>query len=357
MTRFSADLHIHSRNCQGPLARMEFRALASHAFSKGINLVGTGDCLWPDRARKIQRELVSEGNGFFQIPRHPDTHFLLTTELALPIDRRRRCQGIHLLLFLPDLAAIENLQKALPEPASTRAGVPIYRLPIDQFIRRIQGSEPNAILIPAHIFNPSNSLLSGAKEQGRQCYPFEGWGEFFPALETGLSADPANCWRLKMLDDKVLVSFSDARSPEELGREVTFFSAEFSYQGLRRALMEKKEDRVLGTVEYCSELGSHFFNGHKKCKIVRSPVETRLEGTSCPACHSILSIGTMQRTQELADRSYAELNLYQHGGWIHSRRFERSPFRKTVPLREVIAASGLTSGGTREKRASFMTIS
>lgn len=349
MARFSADLHIHSRNFQGPLARMEFSDLASHAAPKGINLIGTGDCLWSHRARKIQQELVPAGNGFFQVPQHPNIYFILTTELAVPIDRRRRCRRIHLLLLLPGLAAIENLQRTLPEPFSTREGVPVYNLPIDQFIQRVQDSQPEAILIPAHIFNPDNSLFSGPEMQGRQCHPFDEWGRFFPALETGLSADPANCWRLKMLDDKVLVSFSDARSPEELGREVTFFSAEFSYPGLRRALTGKKEDRVLGTLEYCSELGSHFFNGHQQCGIVRSPVETRLEGTSCPACHASLTIGTLQRTQELADRSYSELNLYQHGGWIHSRRFERSPYRKTIPLREVIAASGLISGRDSRK--------
>jgi PHP family Zn ribbon phosphoesterase len=348
MARYSADLHLHSRNGQGPIARMEIYNLARHAVRKGLQVVGTGDCLHPDRFQEIQRGLCPLENGLFQIPGQPETHFLLSTELAVPIHRRDRRPWLHLLLLLPSLAAIEKLWRVLPPPVFSREGMPIYRVLAYQFLQIVQNSQPDAMLIPAHIFNPANSLFSRGKNQGSLACQFEEWNIFFPAIETGLSADPFHCWRLKALDEKTLVSFSDARTPEELGKEVTLFSAEMSYPGICRALRGNNTDRVIGTLELCSELGSHFFNGHKHCGIARSPLETRLEGDACPACSSPLTIGTMQRTQELADRSPSELNLYQQNGWIHTRPSERSPYRKIIPLREVIISSGIVNG--RESR-------
>ena len=56
------------------------------------------------------------------------------------------------------------------------------------------------------------------------------------AVETGLSADPAMCWRVSDLDRYTLVSNSDAHSPPKLAREACMFNTEWSYDALFGAL-------------------------------------------------------------------------------------------------------------------------
>jgi|WetSurMetagenome_2_1015567.scaffolds.fasta_scaffold176337_1 PHP family Zn ribbon phosphoesterase len=342
MAHFNADLHLHSRNGRGAIPRMSFPVLAQAATQKGLHLIGTGDCLQPERLQEIRAGLTPSGNGFYHIPGN-NTQFLLTTEIAAPLLKEEPHQRVHLLLLVPQSNSAEKIAQALSPPLSFRQGVPIYGWPVQQLIQRVLNEEPETTLIPTHIFNPDNSLFSRSERREGQSLLLENLSPFFPAVETGLSADPFSCWKIRSLDHKTLVSFSNARTPVEVGREITFFAAEFSAKGLRQALIGEGGNRIAGTLEYWPELGGHFFNGHKECRIRRSPVETRLEGTSCPACHSPLTIGTMQRSQDLADRATGDLNLYQQNGWVHTRHLQHPPYRKVLPLREVIAASGLIS--------------
>jgi len=147
------------------------------------------------------------------------------------------------------------------------------------------------------------------------------------------------CWRLSALDKKQIVSFSDAHTPYSLGREFTICEGDLSYAGLMEALKGGGSNRIAGTVEYCSELGKHYFNGHRECKIVRSPVETRFEGKRCPVCRKEITIGAFQRSFELADRKAEDLDLVEEKGWVQSRMLGKPPYRKMVPLREIIASS------------------
>ena len=102
-----------------------------------------------------------------------------------------------------------------------------------------------------------------------------------PALETGLSSDPAMNWRVPDADGRSIVSFSDAHSLRNLGRELTAFQGPLTFDGLAAAL---KEERIAYTVEYYPEEGKYHATGHRACNVRYLPVDTQARGTLCPVC-------------------------------------------------------------------------
>ena len=120
------------------------------------------------------------------------------------------------------------------------------------------------------------------------------------ALETGLSADPAMCWRVSGLDRYRLVSNSDAHSPPALGREATVLDTELDYWAIRRAL--ETGEGFEGTVEFFPEEGKYHLDGHRKCDVRMEPAETRGNGGLCPVCGKPPTVGVLHRVETLADR-------------------------------------------------------
>ena len=54
MLKINADLHIHSRFSMSTSKFMTFKILAAEAPKKGVNLIGTGDCLHPTWLKEIK---------------------------------------------------------------------------------------------------------------------------------------------------------------------------------------------------------------------------------------------------------------------------------------------------------------
>ena len=97
---------------------------------------------------------------------------------------------------------------------------------------------PDAVFIPAHIWTPHFSLFGAFSgfDSIEECF-----GDLTPyihALETGLSSDPPMNWRVSALDRYLLVSNSDAHSPQKLGREANLLEMciRDSYPSLLRLL-------------------------------------------------------------------------------------------------------------------------
>ena len=84
-----------------------------------------------------------------------------------------------------------------------------------------------------------------------------------PAIETGLSSDPAMNWRVPSLDDVAIMSFSDAHSAPNLGRELTVMNGEMTYDGLVGAM--RRQD-ISYTVEFYPEEGKYHHSGHRACR-------------------------------------------------------------------------------------------
>ena len=136
------------------------------------------------------------------------------------------------------------------------------------------------------------------------------------------------------LDRFHLISNSDAHSPGKLGREANLFDIELSYQNLAGAIQEGKG--LAGTIEFFPEEGKYHFDGHRKCGLCISPRETAGYGNKCPVCGKKITIGVLNRIEQLADR--------EEGFVLPTGR----PFESLVPLPEVIGASmGISAAGKK----------
>jgi uncharacterized protein (TIGR00375 family) len=314
--------------------------LMAWAKRKGIHLLGTGDFTHPQWLEEIEEYLEEEDSGLLRPKEETGLRFVFTTEVETALASFDKSNRLHLLITAPGLEEVRDLRVALSEFSDLSSdGHPRINLPCKELVERILGVSPQSVVIPCHILTPMNSLYGSrlGSVSWEEC--FSGMASEIHAVETGLSTDPGMCWRLSELDKKQIVSFSDAHAPHNLGREFTIFEGDLSYAGLIEALKGGGNTRIAGTVEYCSELGKYYFNGHRECKIVRSPVETRFEGKRCPVCRKEITIGAFQRSLELADRKAEDLDLVEEKGWVQNRTLGRPPYRKMVPLREVIASS------------------
>jgi uncharacterized protein (TIGR00375 family) len=145
------------------------------------------------------------------------------------------------------------------------------------------------------------------------------------ALETGLSSDPAMNWRLSALDKFTLISNSDSHSPQKIGREANVFDCELNYKTIREVLKTKDKKRFLSTIEFFPEEGKYHFDGHRLCGVRFSPKETKENQGRCPKCGKPLTVGVMNRVEQLADRS---------AGYMPANAI---PYKNLIPLDEIIA--------------------
>jgi uncharacterized protein (TIGR00375 family) len=145
------------------------------------------------------------------------------------------------------------------------------------------------------------------------------------ALETGLSSDPQMNWRLSALDRFSLISNSDSHSPAKIGREANVFNCELSYKEIKDALKTKDKNKFLYTIEFFPEEGKYHFDGHRLCATRLAPKETKENKGRCPKCGRPVTVGVMNRVEQLADRPE---------GFIPENAI---PYRNLIPLEEIIA--------------------
>jgi uncharacterized protein (TIGR00375 family) len=343
--KYIADLHIHSKFSRATSRDMTFDALAYWSKVKGISLLATADFTHPEWFFLTREKLEPKGNGFFRLknPQRPDwepfrnvalgpddVSFILSTEISFIYSKKGRVRKVHLLLLAPDFESVEKINGRLVGLGNLRSdGRPILGLDVKTFVRMVADLCPQCVAIPAHIWTPWFSLFGANSgfDAIEEC--FEEMTPFIFALETGLSSDPAMNWRLSALDRFALVSNSDAHSPAKIGREANVFNTDFSYKGLVEAIKSRDPGRFVGTVEFFPEEGKYHWDGHRKCEVVLDPRESLRLGDLCPACGKKLTIGVAHRVEELADRTEDEVR----------DAAPRTPFRRLLPLNEVIAAA------------------
>ncbi|OGE27682.1 hypothetical protein A2867_03965 [Candidatus Daviesbacteria bacterium RIFCSPHIGHO2_01_FULL_40_11] len=334
---YVADLHIHSRYSRACSQQLNVPNLVEWAKLKGIGVLGTGDCLHPLWFAELKSQLEEDGSGFM-VHDSSDVKFVLTVEVASIYSHKGSVRRIHNIILLPSFESAGKLQQALLAKRATLSsdGRPIVGIPSKELLRICLEIEKNAIFIPAHAWTPWFGIFGSQSGYDSLEECFEDLTEYIYAIETGLSSDPAMNWRIKELDSRSIISCSDAHSLPNLGREATVFagSLESGYSGMFRDI---KEQKIAGTIEFYPEEGKYHYTGHRSCNVKYSPEDTKAKGTKCPVCGRGLTVGVMERVEDLAGRSVGELGEFRENGVVKSKSFDRPGYRMLVPLLQIIA--------------------
>jgi len=320
---YIADLHIHSRYSRATSKNITIESLSAAAKEKGINLLGTGDCLHPLWLDELELKLRPEAPGIFSFN---GVNYILQTEISNIYTQGGKLRKIHTVLLFPDFDTVRKLQNKLSHYGSLTAdGRPIFGLSLRDTIKIIIDINPDIMIIPAHIWTPWFSLFgsnSGFDSIEECCGEYK---KYITALETGLSSDPPMNWMVSELDDYILVSNSDAHSTGNLGREANVFAEKLDYYQLKKVLESKDRKKFLYTIEFFPEEGKYHYDGHRNCNVSMHPEKAIEERNICPVCGNPLTIGVLHRVYDLADRPY---------GFRHEKAI---PYKRLVPLKEIIA--------------------
>ncbi len=311
---------------------MTLEAIALWAQRKGIDLLGTGDCLQGDWLREIETKLVPAEPGFFTLA--PDVEsaiakklpeklrhslrYVLSTEVCCAPPSTPELGGIHHLLYFPSLDGVHRFREKIARYGHLHEGRPTLALTSRQLLELVLLHGDDCHLAPAHVFNPWFSTLGTV---GGRLSLQEVFGDLTPhllAVETGLTSTPPMCRRVSGLDPFALFSCSDAHSLGNLGREYTLLDIEPNYPSLFSALRSGSPKHVLGTKKFPLHHTRHFLNW---C----GPCGKKADAHKCPSCGRPLVTGSRDRLEKVADRTAPKISA------------DSPPFQELLPLAHVLA--------------------
>lgn len=165
--KFIADFHIHSHFSVATSGNLVPEHLEHWARLKGIDVVGTGDCIHPGWLDEIREKMEPAGNGLYRLksryrleesryltgtnmPR--DVYFVLTGEISSIYKKNGKVRKVHNLCVFPDIAAAEKVQSRLDRMGNIRSdGRPILGIDSKIILEMVLESSEQSFLIPCHI--------------------------------------------------------------------------------------------------------------------------------------------------------------------------------------------------------------
>lgn len=327
--RYIADLHLHSRFSRACSKSLTVESIAEMAKIKGIQIVGTADFTHPVWFKELQEQLIEAEPGLYRLRSGKnDVRFLCSTELSCIYSRGGKTRRVHLVILAPSLEVVAEINAWLTKSGAKLKsdGRPILGMDSEVLLRGLLEINKDIVLIPAHAWTPWFAIFGSKSgfDSVEEC--FGDLSDEIFALETGLSSDPLMNRRMSDLDKYALVSFSDAHSAENLGREATVFDLDkISYSEIISAIRDKDPKRFLYTIEMDPGEGMYMADGHRVCGFSSNPKETKKLKGICPICKKPLVIGVASQIDDRADR---ELGDYPK---------KAIPFKHVIPLREIIS--------------------
>lgn len=359
-----ADLELHSKYSRAVSSNMTLKTIAEWADKKGIDLVGSGDFTHPLWLRELESNLEEAGKGVYKLksqkegtyPFSEKVRFLLTTEVSCVYSDKGKTRRVHLMIYLPTFQDVKKFNSELTKLGANlfSDGRPIMGLSLLQVAQIALEVNPKALIIPAHVWTPWFGFYGSESGYDSLEEAFGELSKYIYAVETGLSSDPEMNWRIAELENRGIVSFGDAHSPQKLGREATVFELpQVGYENIWRAITlgdQDKASRILYTIEFYPEEGKYHYTGHRKCGVVYSPDEVKRMGLICPVCGKPLTIGVMSRVESLASNSIEVEYEFDGSGvrWIKNKTKQRPKYVMLVPLLEILGESLSLSEGSQK---------
>lgn len=305
-----ADLHLHGRFAISSSKTAGPKELIAGAAKKGVNILGTGDCLHSLWREEWQQYLYTK-----------DLTIVPTAEVSLHFTRKRR-HAIHFIVVFSNFESVVNSAQKLSRYGNvTKIARPDLYMEPHNFRDVICEADNGACIIAAHIFTPYFSALGR-----RGVEDLSELGVEICAVETGISSDPPMCATVETLKGVPLVSFSDAHSPKMLGREVTVIDPKLP---IADALRKPKF-----TIECFPEFGKYHRSGHKDCSHSNTG---DCADTKCPKCGKTMTLGVHERLLGLKKTDSKAVK----------------PYVRAMPLEQILSAS-LGLGANSKKIQSIM---
>lgn len=326
--RVVADLHLHSKYAMATSKDTDLEHVADGAKSKGLTLLGTGDFTHPLWFKELRSKLEPiAGSGLFS---YAGVTWMLSCEVSTVYTQEGRTRKVHHLVYAPDLDVAAQANEALAKFADLASDGRPTLTGIDsaELVELLTEISDAVVVVSAHAWTPFFSVFGSRSgfDTLEQCYGDQA-GKVF-AIETGLSSDPPMNWRLSQLDKIALMSNSDAHSPHpwRLGREANVFDLRrMTYDEIFDSVRRKDGSRFLYTIEVDPAYGKYHYSGHRACGVSLSPAASVKAGNRCPKCGKRVTVGVLQRLEELADRPE---------GFVPRGAI---PFKRLLPLYEVIS--------------------
>ncbi|MEF8873539.1 MAG: endonuclease Q family protein [Candidatus Thermoplasmatota archaeon] len=321
----NADLHIHSKYSSGVSEKMDFKTLSVESEKKGIDLLGTGDCLHPSWRKNISK-LDKERESIFS---KKGMNFVLTGEVETK-DR------VHHLLVFPSISKVGELYERLSRFSSNLDSNGRPRVDLSGEELALMAKETGCLFGPSHAFTPYTGIYGNHDSLSSAYSKYSKKVHF---LELGLSADSTYADKLSELHDLVYLSNSDAHSPfpHRLAREFnTLRLDELSFEGLKK-LFEGKKGGVVQNVGLPPEEGKYNESACNSCYTHYSFQEAVSRDWRC-RCGGSIKKGVKDRVDELADADEPPRGT--------------PPYLAVIPLQEIIAkAVGHSSPNTKKVTA------
>ena len=320
-----SDLQVHSRFSRATSKQLNLENLEKFARIKGLNLLGTGDITHPEWLKELKQGLTEDDTGILKSK--SGFSFVLQGEVSNIYTQDGKGRRIHNLILAKNFEIADQIQEALKKKGRIDYdGRPIFGFNCIELVEMMKNIDEKIEIIPAHAWTPWFSLFGSMSgfDSVEECYKDQ--TKHIHAIETGLSSDPAMNWRLSQLDKFTLVSNSDAHSfwPWRIGREANVFDIDLTYDNLINAIRNKKG--FLYTIEVDPNYGKYHLDGHRACNVCLEPKESLKNNNICPKCKKPLTVGVLQRVEQLADRDEG------------FKPKNAIPFKSLIPLSEILSA-------------------
>ena len=329
--RIIADFHFHSRFSRACSKDLTIPNLARMAEFKGVHVLGTGDSTHPQWFSEIKKYLTSAEEGLYKIDGKSKVRFVLTSEISSIYKQGVKTRRVHTVFVFPSIEVAEKFnQKLIKRGANLSSdGRPIVGISAEELALIALEIDPKTMVIPAHIWTPWFAMFGSMSgfDSVEECFGKAAANIF--AVEMGMSSDAAMNWRVSNLDRMALIASSDAHSLHRIAREGNAFEIDklsnLSYNWITRVLKEKDPKTFLYAIKYYPEEGRYHLDGHDKCNFSCKPEKTKKLKGICPVCGRPLTIGVLNRVDQLADRPV---------GFMPKNAI---PTKHLVPLEETIA--------------------
>ncbi|MBI2074953.1 MAG: hypothetical protein HYT83_03910 [Candidatus Levybacteria bacterium] len=274
---YVADFHLHSKYSRAVSQDMIIPRMAQVAKQKGIDILTASDWTHGLWFKEIRNQLEEQSEGLYKIKYQisnikntnqnskisadRETLFILSTEIASIYTQGGKLRRIHNLIFAPNFEIAEKINKELTRRGCNLMsdGRPIIGISSKNLLELILSIDERAILIPCHVWTPHFGVYGSASGFDSLEEAFGELSKYIYGIETGLSSDPQMNWQIKELENRSILSFSDAHSPAKMGREATVFQLEKpSYENIRKAIMRNSITSTTSTILADTEIAKLF---------------------------------------------------------------------------------------------------